>query len=193
MPDPLYGRQYTSWVSGPWAKTRETRSRTYIEDLSSGTRFKPKDHQYSLASALTKQKRIASKVTKRGMWEQFKKAMKKSYNMEDAWLEGRSGSVKAIINAIGHLKAFVDDVAEADEDDIFIGNFLKDLANSLLSTLAKISNRNDLHINEGVFRNFLIRVIPEFDENDPNDWNIPQGEIDDDLEREKDKMIAWLM
>ena len=180
--------------TGPWLNAFTHRPRPCPANLSTGTSFAPKDDHHSKSSRLVQQTRITNKPRAKGLWEPFKKMMKKTYDMDDTWVESRSGSVKSIINELGALKTFIKNIKDADEDDIHVSTLVREINNSLIKAVNAISKRNELHINEGAFRNFINLSIPEFDEQNPADWMVPVDEfVDDEMEREKDRMMSWMM
>lgn len=194
MPDPLHRKLFGQWSTGPWIHATETRPRKYAEELATGGRFKRTENQRGLSEIIAQQKRIGQKELRKGAWEPFKKLLKNHYHMNDDWIENKSGSARYIVNGLTHIKKFVDEVYDLAEDDIHVSNLMKDINNALIKSLSKISDRNEMRVNEGIFRNYINMVCPEFNQMDMDNVNIPMDQyVEDEINQVRDKLAAWMV
>lgn len=189
MPDPLHrGRNWGHNVS----------YRPMVEQLKPEIRngklpIEKKTDFHSVAAQEFQQKRIASRVSKKGMWDSFKKYMRDEYGSDDKWLENKAGSIKAMVNELGNIKNFVDKIRDAGDSDINVDNMLREVHASIIKALTEVSKKNELNLNEGSFRNFLAHKIPSLD---PRRGEIEAAdappEMEDDIIKDSERLIAWL-
>ena len=150
------------------------------------------DH-HSKTARQAEQARVGARAGKRaGLWGDFKAFMQEEYGVEPKWLESRGGSVKAVINELGSMKAFVERVMESDTDDLHVQNMLREIHGSLITALVKAAERNELKITEGGFRNFVASHIPDLDPRRAQDYAEVPPSDDDELQEEKARLTAWL-
>lgn len=189
MPDPLHkGRNWGHHASYTPMTTK------LQPDLRSGKLpMTKKTDFHSKAAQDLEQRRISSRVSKKGMWDSFKKYMREEYGSDDKWLENKSGSIKAMVNELGNIKNFVDKVRDAGDSDINVDNMLREVHESIVKALTEVSRKNELHLNEGSFRNFLAYKIPSLDprRGDVEALEAPP-ELEDDIVKDSERLIAWL-
>lgn len=189
MPDPLY--RQSDWGRGAGNTPLVNRIRP---DITTGQfPFEKKSDHRSVTAQHLQQKRIASRVSKKGFWEGFKKFMKTEYGADDKWLDNKAGSVKAMINELSGIKSFVDRVRSAGDEDINVDNMLREIHGSIIKALSEVSKKNELHLNEGSFRNYIAHEIPNLD---PRRGGVESLEgppdMNDDIIRDTDRLMSWI-
>lgn len=193
MPNPLQTLAPAS-VSWPW---RQPESKTTLqprhfaspytdmrERIKAGEPLKPPD-------PIINRNDFNRPIRTSNLWKAFRKELRNNYGMNDRWIDGRAGSLKPIIGELQHLQKYVQKIQ--NNDDRHAGNLVRDLREAAVKSLVSISDKNDLHINEGVFRRFITAKVPELDGKEILDIQPTGGttEQDPELEDLTKKLMAW--